>query len=225
MVGLSGLLILSGCSKAGLAPDGAVVTSMADLPPPSLADGYLGVPAYTVGPFDKLTVSVFGVPDVSGDVTADAQGRVSVPLAGTVEAAGKSPTELAEMITVRLRSYVRDPQVTVNVKEAVSRTFTVDGAVKDPGVYQANGNLSLMRAIATAKGTTEDADLSDVVIFRKVDGKSMAALYNVAAIRRGAYADPAIYPNDLIVVGDSPTSRMIRSLAPILATPLVLLLQ
>lgn len=198
---------------------------MQDLPPPSLADSYAGVPAYAIGPFDKLTVSVFGVPDISGEVTADAQGRVSVPLAGTIEAAGKSQTELADMIAAKLRNYVRDPQVTVNIKEAVSRSFTVDGAVKDPGVYQANGNLSLMRAIATAKGTSEDADLGDVVVFRTVAGKPMAALYNLAAIRRGAYADPAIYPQDVIVVGDSPTSRMLRQLAPILATPLVLLLQ
>ena len=223
--GLMGLLALTGCAKSRLAPDGAVVTSMTDLPPPTLADSFVGVSDYTVGPFDKLTISVFGVPDISGDVTADAQGRVSVPLAGSIEAAGKSPTELADLIAQRLRSYVRDPQVTVNVKEAVSRSFTVDGQVKDPGVYQANGNLSLMRAIATAKGATVDANLSDVVVFRTVAGKQMAALYNLGAIRRGTYADPAIYPNDVIVVGDSPTGRLLRTLAPILATPLVLLLQ
>ncbi|RYG79592.1 MAG: polysaccharide export protein [Alphaproteobacteria bacterium] len=208
-----------------MATNGAVVTSLGDLPPPTSGDSYAGVPAYSIGPFDKLTVSVFGVPDISGEVTVDPQGRVSVPLAGTIEAAGKSPAELADLIAAKLRNYVRDPNVTVGIKEAVSRTFTVDGQVKDPGVYQANGNLSLMRAIATAKGATEDADLSDVVVFRTVDGKQMAALYNLSAIRRGTYADPAIYPHDVIVVGDSPTSRMIRSLAPILATPLVLLLQ
>ena len=82
-----------------------------------------------------------------------------------------------------------------------------------------------MRAIATAKGTSEDANEKDVVVFRTVGGQKMAALYNLAAIRRGTYADPEIYPDDIIVVGDSPTSRLIRQLGPVISTPLVLLIQ
>jgi polysaccharide export outer membrane protein len=226
LAGLVGLLILSGCaSQKGLDPQGAMVTSLTELPPPSLADGYANSPAYTVGPFDELTVAVFGVEELSGDVTADADGRVSVPLAGTIEAAGLTQNELAERIATNLRGYVRDPHVTVNVKEARSRTIAVDGQVKEPGVFRANGNLTLMRAVATAKGTTPDADVEDVVVFRTVNGQQMAALYNLGAIRRGTYNDPPIYPNDIVVVGDSPRTRLIREIAPVIATPIVLLLQ
>jgi len=228
LVGLLGLLVLTGCTTQkgkGLDPDGAVVTSLAELPAPTAADTYNHAPAYTVGPFDELTVNVFGVEDLSGDVVADAQGRVSVPLAGTIDASNMTQTQLADQIAANLRTYVKDPHVTVNVKDAKSRTITIDGEVKEPGVFRANGNLSLMRAIATAKGTTVDADVEDVVIFRTVNGQKMAALYNLGAIRRGTYADPPVYPNDIVVVGDSPSTRLIREIAPVAASPVILLLQ
>jgi polysaccharide export outer membrane protein len=226
LAGLAGLLVLGGCaSTPGLDPNGAVLTSLAELPPPTLMDRYAHSPVYTVGPFDELTVTIDELPDYKADVTADAQARLSVPMAGTIEAAGLSPIEVAERITQSLRRKIRDPHVAVNIKDVKSRTITVDGQVKDPGVYDARSNLSLMRAIATAKGTSEDANEKDVVIFRTVEGKKMAALYNLAAIRRGTYADPVIYPDDIIVVGDSPTSRLIRQLGPVISTPLVLLIQ
>ena len=228
LAGLLGLLVLTGCAsqkEKGLDPDGAVVTSLTDLPAPTAVDRYDHSPAYTVGPFDELTVNVFGVEDLSGDVVADAQGRVAVPLAGTIDASNMTQNQLADAIASNLRTYVKNPQVTVNVKNARSRTITVDGQVREPGVFQANSNLSLMRAVATAKGTTEDADVEDVVIFRTVGGQKMAAVYNLGAIRRGTYNDPPIYPNDIVVVGDSPSTRMIRQIAPVAASPVILLLQ
>jgi polysaccharide export outer membrane protein len=88
--------------------------------------------------------------------------------------------------------------------------------------------MTLMRAIASAKGLSEYARQDDVVILRIVDGRKMAGLYNVDAIRRGAYDDPAIYANDMIVVGDSPQRRLFRdfvALTPILAAPLIAVLQ
>jgi polysaccharide export outer membrane protein len=71
---------------------------------------------------------------------------------------------------------------------------------------------------------TEFARDDDVVILRTVDGRRMAGLYNLGAIQRGVYADPAIYANDVVVVGDSPQRRMFKnivSLAPLLAAPLI----
>src|SRR5207253_4094011 len=153
------------------------------------------------------------------------QGDVEVPLAGAIHAAGMGTSELSAAVASKLRQFLKNPQVSVNVKEVRSRTITVDGQVKEPGVYPANANLSLMRAIATAKGTTVDANEGDVVVFRTVNGQQMAALYNLTAIRRGTYVDPRLYPNDIVVVGDSPTRRLIRDLAPVVATPVVLLIQ
>jgi polysaccharide export outer membrane protein len=88
--------------------------------------------------------------------------------------------------------------------------------------------MTLMRVIASAKGLSEFARQDDVVILRTVGNQKMAGLYNVADIRRGAYDDPAIFANDVIVVGDSPQRRLFRdfvSLSPILAAPLIAIVQ
>jgi len=227
LFGLLVLLTVSGCAnrQTGLDPQGAVVTNLAELPPPLPEDSYQNSPVYTVGPFDELSIRVFGVEEINGDYRVDAIGRVSVPLAGTVDAAGLTPDELAAKLSVGLRQYIREPNVTVNIKEPNSRTITVEGQVREPGVFRATGQLSLMRAVALAKGTTPDADVEEVVVFRTVGDQQMAALYNLGAIRRGTYSDPSLYPNDIVVVGDSPSTRLIREIAPVIASPLILLLQ
>jgi polysaccharide export outer membrane protein len=183
---------------------------------------------YRVGPMDKLVITVFGAPDLSGDFQTDAAGRLSMPLIGQIDAAGATPKELSDAIAAKLTgNYVKDPQVTVNLKESISQRFTIDGQVTEPGSYPVLGNMSLMRAVAGAKGASEYARLDDVVVFRTVGGKQMAALYNLSAIRRGLYPDPQIYPNDIVIVGDSKARRMFQRFieaAPTLATPLVLAL-
>jgi polysaccharide export outer membrane protein len=113
----------------------------------------------------------------------------------------------------------------VNLEETTSQIYTVDGQVGQPGSYPALGNITLMRAVANAKGAGEFARLDDVVVFRSVNGKPMAALYNLAAIRRGIYADPKIYANDIVMVGDSKARRTFQQfmqLFPLLTTPLVI---
>ena len=100
--------------------------------------------------------------------------------------------------------------------------------LSNPGLYPVTNQMTLLRAIASAKGMSEFARQEDVVILRTVGHRKMAGLYNVEAIRRGAYDDPPIYANDVIVVGDSPQRRLFRdfvSLSPLLAGPLIAILQ
>jgi polysaccharide export outer membrane protein len=83
-----------------------------------------------------------------------------------------------------------------------------------------------MRAVATAKGTTEFAALSNVAVFRTVKGQKMAALYSLKAIRSGAYDDPEVFANDVIVVGDSQARRIFKDVlqaSPLITTPLLIL--
>lgn len=223
------LALLAGCSnepRLGESKAPLAVAQRGDLPPPTGADLVAATTAYRVGPLDKLSINVFGVPDLSGTLQTDAAGRLSMPLIGEVDAAGATPTELAATIAAKLReNYVRDPQVTVNLEETTSQVFTVDGQVTQPGSYPVVGGMSLMRAVAAAKGVAEFARLDDVVVFRTVNGKSLAALYNLGAIRHGLYADPKIYANDVIVVGDSKARRAFQQflqITPLLTTPLIL---
>lgn len=200
-----------------------------EMPGPSREDLTASDRPALIGPLDTIAVDVFNVPDLSREMQVDASGRIAMPLAGTMDARGKTAGELADAIEGALRRrYVRDPEVTVNIKSSVSQVVTVDGQVVEPGLYPVTNQMTLMRAVASAKGLTEFAREEDVVILRTVSGRKMAGLYNIAAIRRGAYDDPPIYANDVIVVGDSPQRRMFRdlvSLAPLLAAPLIAFLQ
>jgi polysaccharide export outer membrane protein len=206
------------------------VQAMTELPPPN--PDYLngGNGAYHLGPLDKMDIDVYGVEDLSRkELQADAAGRVSFPLAGTINASGMTTDQLAREIENRLRGrYIREPHVTVNLRQAVSQYVTVDGEVHEPGRYPAVQGMTLMRAVASAKGLTEFARLSQVVVFRTVGDREMAALYDLRSIRGGAYADPPIYPGDVVVVGDSPGRRLFRDIlaaAPLITTPIIALIQ
>jgi polysaccharide biosynthesis/export protein len=227
-------LFLVGCASSSgkvLGGDPSIrVLNGSELPMPDRSDLVGEDRPYLIGPFDKLIIDVFGIEELSEkEVQTDASGRISFPLAGVVEAAGKTPAEVEEILEDRLRgAFVRDPQVTINLKETVSQVITVDGQVKEPGLYPVVGRMTLMRAVATAKGTAEFAKLEDVVIFRTVKGQRLAALYNLKAIRRGAYTDPEVFANDVVVVGDSSARRMFRDILqiiPSVTTPIVVALQ
>lgn len=227
---LSGMLLLGACAGKPLPLGGAPdiqVLQMTDLPaPPGVAEAD-GEPSYRIGAFDKLVIDVFDVEELKREVQVDGSGDITFPLVGQVHAKGLTPFELSQEIARRLQgSYVRDPQVSVNLKETVSQVVTVDGQVKDPGLYPVLGSMTLMRAVARAGGTGEFAKLEDVVVFRTVGEKKYVALYNLGAIRRGTYSDPKIYANDIVVVGDSPGRRRFRELmgaSSLLATPLIAL--
>ena len=206
-----------------------VVQDNTMLPAPERGDLTAGDRPALIGPLDTIQIDVFNVPDLSREVQIDASGRISMPLVGTLDARGRTAGELATAIETALRArYMRNPEVTVNIKSSVSQVVTVDGQVVEPGLYPVTNQMTLLRAIASAKGLAEFSKQDDVVILRTVEGRKMAGLYNIAAIRRGTYDDPQIYANDVIVVGDSPQRRMFRdlvSLAPLLAAPLIAVLQ
>lgn len=182
-----------------------------------------------IGPLDTIAVDVFGIGELSREVQVDAGGRIAIPLVGTLDAGGKTAGELAQDIEAALRrNYVRDPQVTVNIRSSVSQVVAVDGQVVEPGLYPVTNQMTLLRMIASAKGLSEFARQDDVVILRTVSGRRMAGLYNVAAIRRGVYDDPPVYANDVVIVGDSPTRRLFRdiiSVSPLLSAPIIAFLQ
>ncbi len=228
---LFGGAALAGCAhQEPLVSTGqlTVVQNSAALPAPERTDLTAADRQSLIGPLDTIQIDVFNVPDLSREVQVDASGQIAIPLIGTIDARGRTAHELAQTIEDALRGrYVRKPDVTVNIKSSVSQVVTIDGQVTEPGLYPVTNQMTLLRAIASAKGLSEFAKQDDVVILRTVAGRKMAGLYNIDAIRRGTYADPAIYANDVIVVGDSPTRRRFRdfvSLAPLIAAPLIAIL-
>jgi polysaccharide export outer membrane protein len=227
------LLAVAGCSQPPAlrsTPASHVqLLNTTELPVPAGESGAGPASSYKIGPYDKLRVDVFGIPEISGaEIQADASGRISVPLAGAIDAAGRSPAEVASLIEQRLRTYVRDPQVAVNLIDTVSHVITVDGEVNKPGLYPAMGEMTLMRAVARAEGLTDMARPSEVVIFRTVDGQKYAALYDLRSIRQGAYDDPRVYADDIVIVGQSARRQLFRdalAVVPALITPLIYLVR
>lgn len=223
-------ILISGCStpRLGGSPNLAIVGGDA-LPPPNPTDLVTPSRAYLIGPYDRLSIEVYGIADLTRSVQVDAAGQFAYPLIGVITAAGTTAPALAQQLRDGLREhYIRDPQVTVNVAETPSQTFTVDGAVDEPGAYPVVGRVTLMRAVARAKGTTEFASLRYVVVFRTVGGQRMAALYDLAAIRNGAYDDPEIFANDVVVVGESQARRLFQNViqsSALLTAPIIALLQ
>ncbi len=215
-------LLLCGCgSSTRLDPNSTAVRVATTLPAPDSAEIAVDLANYRIGPSDQIAVTVFGAPELDREGTVDAAGNFALPLAGTVAAAGKTPQEFGATIEAQLRGrYLKDPKVAVNIKEAKAQMVTVDGEVKQPGVYPVVGRMSLQQTIATAKGASEAANIGNVIVFRTVSGQKMAAMFNLKDIRSGRYVDPQIYGNDIVVVGDNATRRFMRDTAmlfPLLA--------
>jgi polysaccharide export outer membrane protein len=93
-----------------------------------------------------------------------------------------------------------------------SQYVTIEGDVKLPGVYQAVGQMRLSTAIALAQGENEYAALENVAVFRSISGKRYAAIFSIKDIRNGVYADPEIFPNDTVIVGESSFRRLFRDI-------------
>ncbi|WIY70089.1 polysaccharide biosynthesis/export family protein [Aquidulcibacter paucihalophilus] len=167
---------------------------------------------YRIGVGDKLDVRVFQVADLSfAELVVDTSGNINLPLIGAVRGAGRTVGEMATDIAGRLAAqYLRDPQVTVTVKEAASQKITVDGAVTKPGVYEMRGSTSLLQAVAMAEGPTRVADLTKVAVFRSIDGRRSVALFDLSAIRQGRASDPQVLGDDVIVVDTSRLSSALR---------------
>jgi polysaccharide export outer membrane protein len=160
---------------------------------------------------DTITVSVFQVADISRDYAVDQSGRITMPLVGRLDAVGLSTGQLAGVIERKLgEKYLRNPNVTVTLKESASRVVTVDGSVRQPGIFPAVGSLTLIQAVALARGTDDLANPKRVAIFRTIDGKRMAAAFDLTRIRRGIEEDPQIYPGDTVVVDGSAIKKAQR---------------
>lgn len=207
------LLALAGCggSSPTIGSASTAVEVQRELPAPDPLQLAAASRTFIIGPFDTLSISVFGAPELTREGMVDSAGNFAVPLVGQVSASGKTPAELETDIADRLRgNYIRDPDVTVSVTKVQSRTITVDGAVKRPGVYPVMNNTTLQQAIAMAEGAGDFAQLREVAVFRTIDGRRMAALFDLEAIRAGRTLDPDLYANDIIVVGTNEGRRRLR---------------
>lgn len=122
---------------------------------------------YRIGPNDVIDVQIDNAPELSKTFRVTAAGTFLMPYLGRMTAAQKTPEELAQLITEGLRGdYLKDPKVTVAVKEYNSRSFFIQGAVRSPGVYQIEGKPSLLELITLGGGLAENHGSTAFIIHK-----------------------------------------------------------
>ena len=161
-------------------------------------------PEYFIGPEDVLNITVWRNADLSREVTVRPDGRISLPLIGDITAVGKTPAQLSEDISTKLKEYKENPQVSIVIKEVNSYAIYVLGEVAKPGKYPLRSKTTLLQGITIASGFTQTAARNKMVVFRFAkDGQGQVkikASYDDIVLRDGSNQNIELKPGDQIVV-------------------------
>jgi len=172
-------------------------------PPPNLPNSEMSepMPDDQVGVDDMFDVRVYGEPDMSGSYRVATDGTIDFPLAGRIPVAGLRTGEIQSRLTERLKQgYLRNPQVTVLMKEWNSRKISVLGQVQHPGSVAYHPHMTIVDAIAQAGGFTGIAAKNAVSLRREAGGKVESRIYRVADITEGRSMNVLVLPGDVLVV-------------------------
>lgn len=158
---------------------------------------------YVIGASDMLSINVWKEQDVSRVVPVRSDGKISLPLVGEIQASGRTPLQLEQEITTKLKTYISDPEVTVMVQESKSQKFNVLGMVAKPGAYPLIASTTVLDAIAVAGGFRDFAKTKSIYILRKdVMGQPQRILFNYKDVINGKNQEENIplRADDTIVV-------------------------
>lgn len=122
--------------------------------------------AYKVGPADVLNIRVWNEPEFSGPVTVHEDGKFTLALVGDLQAGGKTPNQIQEIIAQALTKYVVKPLVTVTVQDVGSKQYYMDGEIARPGQYPLVVPTTILEAISKAGGVQEFANQKHIYILR-----------------------------------------------------------
>lgn len=158
---------------------------------------------FIIGTSDLLAISVWKEADLSRVVPVRSDGRISLPLIGELQASGRTPSQLEDEITKKLKDYVSEPEVTVIVQEIRSLKFNVLGMVMKPGSYPLTKPMTVIDAIATAGGFRDFAKQKDIYVLRRgPDGNQTRLAFNYKDVIKGrnTVQNVALETNDTVVV-------------------------
>ena len=180
---------------AALAACGPTSRTVVEQPTPPLAvDTSLGVG-------DSFEVRVFGEPDLSGLYKVGGEGNITFPLVGVLHVDGLDAQGVSKLIADKLRQGIlRDPQVTVLIKEQTSKKIYILGQVGHPGTFTYTPSMSVVEAITVAGGFTGLAAKNDTTITRSDLGKKTIVRVPVADIGEGKAPNVYLRPGDIISV-------------------------
>jgi len=173
------------------------------VPTPASTAGTAHDTSFIIGSDDVLAINVWKEPDVSRSLPVRSDGKISLPLAGELQAAGRTPLQLEEDIANRLRTYLTDPEVTVIVQEIKSQNFNILGQIIKPGSYPLTRSTTVLDAIALAGGFRDFAKQKAIYILRQdTAGRQLHIPFNYKTVIKGKNPEQNIrlQPHDTIVV-------------------------
>lgn len=188
------LALLAGCGGTG--------GTSRDMPPMPATDVLLQGASLGVG--DVVEVRVYQEKDLSGLYRVEPNGKFTFPLVGDVQAEGMNPGDLSRNLTEQLKSgFLRDPQVSVFVKEFNSKKVFVLGEVARPGTFPYEDKMTIVQAVSIAGGMKSLAAKNSVVLTRLVDGAEKKFLVPFEEIGLGREPNIVLQPGDIIFVPES----------------------
>ena len=186
-LGFIAVLAVASPARAGAEPEDVVT-------PP-------GSPEYKLVEGDKLRIEVYKDSQLSQSVQIRPDGKITLPLLGDIQANGRTPIQLRDVITSQLKTYMTNPVVTVIVVETKPSVAYVTGEVNHPSAVQLQDDqLTVLQAIALAGGLKDFADSKNIKIIRK-SGKGNITNFNYKEAIRGG-APVYIHAGDTVVVPD-----------------------
>lgn len=158
---------------------------------------------YVIGPGDIIGVNVWKEPEISKAIPVRSDGKISLPLAGELQAGGTTPKDLERAITGKLKSYISDPEVTVIVQEIRSQKFNILGQVTKPGEYLLTDSTTILDAIAMAGGFRDFAKQKSIYVLRNSpNGTQQRLPFNYKQVIKGnsQAQNIRLEPHDTVVV-------------------------
>lgn len=165
-----------------------------------------GDEVYKIGEGDALNISVWRNPELSVNVPVRPDGKISVPLVGDIKAAGEEPEGLGEIIKNQLANYIKNPQVTVVVTNAVSSQFLhrvrVTGAVNQPASMPFSKGMTIMDLVLVSGGLTEFAKANDTKLYRLTNnGTKVYTVRLQDILEKGDIAtNYTLQPGDIVTI-------------------------
>lgn len=157
---------------------------------------------YQIKPGDTLIVSVWKEPDLTMEVLVRPDGKFSFPLAGDVDATGRSVEQVRQDLVSKIESYIPDVAATVMLKSIEGNKAYVVGKVLKPGPIIMNSETNVMQALSWAGGAAQFASLKNIIILRGQGGSQSAIPFNYDQVEDGEGLEQNIVlqPGDVVVV-------------------------
>ena len=155
-------------------------------------------PPYTINPGDLLEISIWNEPEMQRQVLVRPDGAFSFPLSGDILAEGRTVEAIREELTYQLRIFIPDLVVTVAVAEVRGNKIFVFGQVKTSGEFIVNPRVDVIQALSIAGGVTPFAQLNNIKILRRRNGKQTIFQFRYSDIIKGHNLEQ----NILLEVGD-----------------------